>query len=74
MSEDTTKEIVDYFGEFFGVNAYRLDTLIEVLIEKKVITKEEFNKVANNIMEFKKENPNSKADEIDKIKEKILLR
>lgn len=70
MSDNATEQL----GAFFSQNTYRLETVIKLLVNKNIITKEEFNKMANDILESKKKQPKAKTDIVDKLKDRVFLK
>ncbi|WP_035288823.1 hypothetical protein [Clostridium sp. KNHs214] len=70
MSDNATEQL----GAFFSQNTYRLETVIKLLVNKNIITKEEFNKMANDILESKKKQPKTKTDIVDKLKDRVFLK
>lgn len=55
-----------------AVDHYKLETLIELLIEKEIITKDEFNKVIERIVE--KKYPKIENINMDEIKERMFIK
>ena len=70
MDDNAIKKVAD----ILSIYSYKVDALVEVLIDNNVVTKEEINKALINVLDESEKEPSTDEYVIEKLKEKILIK
>lgn len=67
------KVAIQKLADVLSVYSYKLDAAINILIEKKVFSKEDFNNTLSKVMELSKEEADTDEYVIEELKKKAFL-
>ncbi|GFP74767.1 hypothetical protein [Clostridium fungisolvens] len=70
MDDNAIKKVADLLSTY----SYKVDALVDVLVKKDLITKDEINESLMAVMDDSEKEPSTDEYVIEKLKEKIIVR
>ncbi|OFI05527.1 hypothetical protein CLOACE_16100 [Clostridium acetireducens DSM 10703] len=70
MDENSIRKVADILSAY----SYKVDAMINLLVEKEAISKDEVNDMLNKVMDEEKKDPNTDEYVIEGLKDKVLLK